>query len=267
MYCRSQASASSSRNPAKQLPGSITATRLRLVTSSRLRVRLRYCVGLVHEPVVGQVAELRVVRQDAVDVAAGADHPGAELLLVGAQPQHQVVERAGDRERPPVHALRQHGGRVGRRVLGGTVHGDLDAAVRAGDPGGDERVGDGVAVLGPVQRGQRDALAGTARRGVGGLPGPAARSPRPSPGGRPCRRRAPTRRRWPRGSPRTWSRTGRRGPCGRAACRPPGSGRRCRAARRAAGPPGARRSRRRRRSARSRRRPARARSRRRPRCR
>ena len=128
MYCRSQASASSSRNPAKQLPGSITATRLRLVTSSRLRVRLRYCVGLVHEPVVGEVAELRVVRQDAVDVARGAEHPGAELLLVGAQPQDQVVERAGDRERPPVDALLEHGGRVGRRLVGRAGDGDVDAA-------------------------------------------------------------------------------------------------------------------------------------------
>ena len=71
--------------------------------------------GLVHEPVVGEVAELGVVRQDAVEVAGGAEHPGAELLLVGAQPQHQVVERAGHRERPVVDALREHRGRVGGR--------------------------------------------------------------------------------------------------------------------------------------------------------
>ena len=41
MYCRSQARASSSSAPAKQLPGSISAIRLRLVTSSRLSVRLK----------------------------------------------------------------------------------------------------------------------------------------------------------------------------------------------------------------------------------
>ena len=38
-YERSAASASSSSEPAKQLPGSISASRLRLVTSSRFRVR------------------------------------------------------------------------------------------------------------------------------------------------------------------------------------------------------------------------------------
>ena len=38
---RSAASASSSSDPAKQLPGSIAAIRLRLVTSSRRSVRLR----------------------------------------------------------------------------------------------------------------------------------------------------------------------------------------------------------------------------------
>ena len=41
-YERSAASASSSSEPAKQLPGSTNASRLRLVTSSRLSVRLRY---------------------------------------------------------------------------------------------------------------------------------------------------------------------------------------------------------------------------------
>ena len=43
MYWRSQASASSSNGPAKQLPGSISAIRLRLVTSSRFSVRFRKC--------------------------------------------------------------------------------------------------------------------------------------------------------------------------------------------------------------------------------
>ena len=43
MYDRSAASASSSSEPAKQLPGSMSAIRLRLVTSSRLSVRLQYC--------------------------------------------------------------------------------------------------------------------------------------------------------------------------------------------------------------------------------
>ena len=41
MYDRSAASASSNSEPAKQLPGSISAIRLRLVTSSRFSVRLR----------------------------------------------------------------------------------------------------------------------------------------------------------------------------------------------------------------------------------
>ena len=44
MNCRSQARASSSSGPAKQLPGSISANRLRLVTSSRRSVRLAKCL-------------------------------------------------------------------------------------------------------------------------------------------------------------------------------------------------------------------------------
>src|SRR5260370_29201 len=49
-------------------------------------------------------------------VALGAEHPGAELGLVGAQVQDQVVKLAGHRQRPEAGALGGRRREVGRRA-------------------------------------------------------------------------------------------------------------------------------------------------------
>ena len=173
MYCRSQASASSSRNPAKQLPGSITATRLRLVTSSRLKVRLRYCVGLVHEPVVGEVAELGVVREDGGRRRPRCGAPRCRAparWCAAAAPGRRARgrRRTGSSRRPARTGL------VGGRSSVGPATVMSTRRAVAVEGRGDVRVGDRVAVLGALERGERDA--GAARRRserVGGLAGPA----------------------------------------------------------------------------------------------
>ena len=120
----------------KQLPGSITANRLRLVTSSRLRVRFQYCVTSWTYQSRVELGALRVVGLDQRGVALGAEDPGAEVVLVGAQPQDQVVELAGQRHRPPADALVV---RVGRRRGLRAADGDVDPAggpvERRGHPG------------------------------------------------------------------------------------------------------------------------------------
>src|SRR5450631_2854276 len=80
------------------------------------------------EPVVAQVGELGVVGEHLIGVARGAQHPDADLRLVGAQVQDQVIQRAGDGHRPVVDTLSKHRGRVGGRSLRRAVHGDVDTA-------------------------------------------------------------------------------------------------------------------------------------------
>src|SRR5680860_120303 len=112
---------------------------------------------LVDEPVPRQLGHLCVVGEHGRGVARGAEHPGAEGELVGAESQHEVVEGAGQSQRPVVDALREHrGGPVGRRGLR-PADGDVDAAGLAVQARLDVGVGHAVAVVGAVQGGQGDA--------------------------------------------------------------------------------------------------------------
>ena len=124
--------------------------------------------NLVAEPVV-QLAQLFVVGQDGVDVADGPEHPGTDLLLVRAQPEDQVVQRPGHRQRPPVDA---GGPGVGRRRSVRPRHRDVGPPCGPVDRGRDEGVRRGVAVLVPGQRCQGDAGATGPGRGRSGRPGP-----------------------------------------------------------------------------------------------
>src|SRR5450631_3415763 len=143
-------------------------------------------------PVVGQVCELGVVGEHLIGVPHGAQHPAADLRLVGAQVKDQVIQPAGDGHRPVVHALGKHTGSAGGGSLRRAVHGDVDAAAGAidlcRDAGlcrdrrlrrdrrlcGDRGVGDVIAAVLAGQRGQLDTP-GTRRSlrrggGLGGTP-------------------------------------------------------------------------------------------------
>jgi hypothetical protein len=103
--------------------------------------------------------------QDGLGVTGRAEHPGAQLELVGAQVQDRVVELAAQRQRPPLRA-RLVDALGGRGLLGarGVDHegGDPLVPVQL-----DRQVGvaDGVAVDGAVERRQRDppGVGGTVR--------------------------------------------------------------------------------------------------------
>ena len=98
-------------------------------------------------------------------VPAGAEHPGAELELVGAQLEDEVVELAGHREWPELHALGVDPLDSLRRVPPGSEHGDLHRGGVAVEGGEQVRIGDGVAGDGLRQRGQGDPARITWSRG------------------------------------------------------------------------------------------------------
>src|SRR5260370_37942576 len=82
---------------------------------------------LVDQPVAAVVEQQLVVTEKALRVARGAEHPGAQLDLVDAQIEDQVVQFAGKRKRIKVRALGVDRGDAGRRV---------PARPRDGDPHG-----------------------------------------------------------------------------------------------------------------------------------
>src|SRR5262249_51143338 len=91
---------------------------------------------------------------------------------VGAEVEDQVVQLAGQGQRPEPIALRVQRGEVGRRLGGGSLHRDLDPVAGAVDPALDVRVADAVAVEWPLEGPQRGAAGGG---GPGGSAPPAAR--------------------------------------------------------------------------------------------
>ncbi len=105
-------------------------------------------------------------------VAAGPDRPGAELHLVDAQPQDQVVELPAHRQRPERRAQRVHARRVRRRLAPGAAHRDRHQAGLPVEVRGHVRVADVSLADLPGQRGELDA-------------GPARQAPGPG-GGGPC---------------------------------------------------------------------------------
>ncbi len=145
-----------------------------MVTSSRLRRALQVEHDLAGQPVVVVIQQELVIRQHAGRVAQGAQHPGAQLELVGAQVQDQVVQFAGHGQGPepgallvqPVQAARGPGVRSG--------HGDLGHPPRAVQPGRHVVVGDHPHEVGPAggwspRGGDSGGPGGSASRG--GPPG------------------------------------------------------------------------------------------------
>ena len=124
---------------------------------------------LVGEPVVLAAEQQLVVGEDQGRVAFGAEDPGAELGLVGAQVQDQVVELTGHRERPELRALSGCLGDIGGRVVMRAFYRYVDPARVAVQAGFHVVVPDGVVVGGLGERGQLDAgrvlrAAGAARQ-------------------------------------------------------------------------------------------------------
>ena len=86
------------------------------------------------------VQQQPVVGQHPRRVTCGAQHPGAQLQLVGAQVQDQVVQLAGHGQRPEPGALGVHRGDVGRGALARAADGDLGDG-RGPGPAGPSRAG------------------------------------------------------------------------------------------------------------------------------
>ena len=122
----------------------------------------------VGEPVPRVGEQEVVVREHGGRIPLGAEDPGPELGLVGAQVQDQVVELARHRQRPEPGALAGRLGHVGGRVRGRPPDRDTDAPGVAVEPGGNAGVADRVVVAGLAERGQRDS-GGTL--GAAGAPG------------------------------------------------------------------------------------------------
>src|SRR6266545_4258839 len=137
MYCRSPASAASSSYPAKQLPGSMSAIRLRLVTSSRLSVRLTYSWISLHSQ---SVAALSATTRSWARTASRSP----------ALRSTQVPSR---------------GSLVRRRRLGRAVHRDGDDPAGAVQHRRHVVVGQPVGALGPPQWRQDNAPVACPRRG------------------------------------------------------------------------------------------------------
>ena len=91
---RSQAKAISASVPAKQLPGSISATSEREVTSMRFNVRFQLSQDLAHQPVALVGLEERVVGAAPGRIALRLEDPDADLGLVEAQVQDGIVQLA-----------------------------------------------------------------------------------------------------------------------------------------------------------------------------
>ncbi len=96
------------------------------------------------------------MREDFRRIALRAEDPGAELGLVGAQVQDQVVELAGHGKRPEVRA--PGFGDAGRRVILRAFYRYVDFAHITVEPGLDVVIGDRVGVAGLAQFGERDPL-------------------------------------------------------------------------------------------------------------
>ena len=100
-----------------------------------LQRALEVVADLVDQPVgAGVLGDHPLEGQRVLDGAPRADHPGAQLQLVGAQPQDEVVELAGHGQRPEVGA-----------ELVDALHGVGHVALRPEDGDVDE-------ALGPVER-------------------------------------------------------------------------------------------------------------------
>src|SRR4029077_15428273 len=112
---------------------------------------------LVGEPVFPAGQEQFVVGEDQGRVALGTEHPGAELGLVGAQVQDEIVDLAGRRQRPEIRALLRRRGDARRRVVLRAFYRYVDSARVAVEPGLYVVIPDGVVVCGLGERGQRDA--------------------------------------------------------------------------------------------------------------
>ncbi len=136
---RSQASASSRSVPAKHEPSSMSANRLREVTSRRLKARRRAADRLADEPVVLQRLQRRVHRERGRWIALGLDQPHADVELVGAHREDRVLELARQRQRIPGGAggldRRDVLRLMARRPLDGEGRGALGAVDRDRDMG------------------------------------------------------------------------------------------------------------------------------------
>src|SRR5262249_42247155 len=119
--------------------------------------------------------ERPAVRVDQSGAAGGLQDPEPDLVLVGAQVQDEIVELAGQGQRPEgAPGLVDRRG-VRRRRRARPADGDLGEAARPVDVARDVAVADAIAVDRALERGQGDAP--RARRPVGarrGLPGAAA---------------------------------------------------------------------------------------------
>ena len=123
MYWRSQASASSSSAPAKHEPRLDQRDQRAGRDVEPLQRALEVVADLVDQPVrPGVLGDHPLERQRVLDGAPRADHPGAQLQLVGAQAQDEVVELAGHGQRPEVGA-----------ELVDALHGVGDVALRPED--------------------------------------------------------------------------------------------------------------------------------------
>src|SRR5207302_3204514 len=78
-----------------------------------LQGSLEVVQDLVDQPVVAVSQQQPVIAEHPVDVSDGAEHPRAQLVLVGSQVEDQVVQFAGEGEGPEVGALRVDGLDVG----------------------------------------------------------------------------------------------------------------------------------------------------------
>ena len=93
--------------PAKQLPGSMSAKKLRAVRSSRFSVRfMKWMISRTSQ--WSACVEQRVVDgEHARRIALGLEDDRADLRLVDAQPQQRVVELAKCAQRPELIAGRE----------------------------------------------------------------------------------------------------------------------------------------------------------------
>ena len=240
---RSAASASSASVPAKHEPGSISANSVRDETSRRAQRAAQQADRLAHEPVA-----LRARRSVASTASTAAASPSvfrSQVPMSSSLVRSYRIASSSSRAIASGHqaapaasmpamsvgcgaARRLHRERRGAR---GAVDRDVDVRVvdrRRRRPS-------------RCERRQRDALA---RRPARSLCARArarapARAARTAPAWRP-RRPAASPSRAGRARLRRWCRRCRRGRGARGACRSRASGRRCRAARRAAAPRAAR---------------------------
>src|SRR5439155_22160925 len=95
----------------------------------------------------------------------GPEHPEADLVLVGAQVEDEVIVLAREDQRPEGAPLRVNGPRVGRGRRGGRGQRDLGDPARTVDRARNVAVADRVARDGPLER--REPEPARARRPAG----------------------------------------------------------------------------------------------------